>query len=114
MTRRRPPPGPATPPEGETVADDTLDGTALPPDRDLARELEALLGELVENQERRLVALGRRLHPALSRDDLHNFDDVPALAGDPHFVYEDGHYAGLLAAQAAVRALLRRQGSRMA
>ncbi len=90
---------------------DTLDGTALPPDHTFARRIEVLLGELVEHQERRLVALGRRLYPELSRDDLHNFDDVPLLAGDPHFAYEDGHYAGLLAAQMAVRALLRQQGS---
>jgi hypothetical protein len=62
----------------------------------------------VEHQERRLFALGQRLHPGLSRDDLHNFDDVPALSGDPQFVYEDGQYAGLLVAQAALRALLRR------
>ncbi len=79
---------------------------------DLAAALETLVGELVRHQEARLVALGRRLHPALSRDDLHNFDDVPVLAADPQFAYEDGHYAGLLAAQAAVRALLRQWGSR--
>jgi hypothetical protein len=87
---------------------------AQPPDRpsppaeaDLARAVDALLEQLVALQERRLFELGQRLHPGLSRDDLHNFDDVPALAGNPHFAYEDGHYAGLLAAQAALRALLR-------
>ena len=88
------------------MADD-LHAPAPPPDDDLARSVDALLCELVEHQERRLLALGQRLHPGLSRDDMHNFDDVPALAGNPHFAYEDGHYAGLLAAQAALRALLR-------
>lgn len=76
---------------------------------DIAAALEALLDELVRHQEDRLYALGRRLLPALSRDDLHNFDDRPALAADPHFAYEDGQYAGLLAAQAALRALTRRR-----
>ena len=94
--------------EDDAVADD-LDAPAPPPDDDLARSVDALLCELVEHQERRLVALGQRLYPGLSRDDLHNFDDIPALAGDPLFVYEDGHYAGLLAARAALRSLLRRR-----
>jgi hypothetical protein len=100
--------GPPTPPEDDAVAD-PLEGPVPPADHELARAVDALLGELVEHQERRLAALGRRLHPALSRDDLHNFDDVPALARDPQFLYEDGHYAGLLAAQAALRALFRRR-----
>jgi len=90
------------------LADDP-DAPAPPADDDLARSVDALLCELVEHQERRLVALGQRLYPGLSRDDLHNFDDIPALAGDPLFVYEDGHYAGLLAARAALRSLLRRR-----
>lgn len=108
MTRRTRLPGPATPPEDEAVAE-PQDELSIPPDRDLARALEALLDELVEHQERRLFALGRRLYPVLSRDDLHNFDDVPALARDPQFIYEDGHYAGLLAARSATRALVRRR-----
>ena len=101
-------PGAVSPPEDDAVADD-VNGPTPPPEDDLARSVEALLSELVEHQEKRLVALGQRLHPALSRDDMHNFDDVPALAGDPLFVYEDGLYAGLLAAQAALRSLLRRR-----
>jgi len=108
MMRRDRPPGAATPPEDDAMADGQ-DGQAPPPDHDLAQAVEALIAELVEHQERRLVALGQRLHPGLSRDDLHGFDDVPALARDPQFVYEDGHYAGLLGAQAALRALLRRR-----
>lgn len=108
MMASRRPPGAVAPPEDFAVADDP-DRSAPPPDDDLARSVDALLSELVELQERRLTALGQRLHPGLSRDDLHNFDDVPALAGDPLFVYEDGHYAGLLAAQAALRSFLRRR-----
>lgn len=80
--------------------------SGLTPD-DSARAALALLDQLAAHQERRLFEMGRPLYAGLSRDDLLAFDDVPALARDLRFVYEAGHYAGLLAARAAFRALLR-------
>ncbi len=78
--------------------------SGLPPDVS-ARAVDALLDQLAAHQERRLFELGRPLYARLSRDDLLAFDDVPVLARDSRFVYEAGHYAGLLAARAAFRAL---------
>ncbi len=74
--------------------------------------LEDLFAGLVRQQEGRLYQAGRRLVPGLCLDDLLSPDDVPALRADPEFLYEDGLLAGLLAAQAAVRAFLadRRRG----
>lgn len=72
----------------------------------LAQGLEQLLAGMIRQQERRLHETGRRLVPGLTLDDLLSPDDVPALRADPEFLYEDGQLAGLLSAQAAVRAFL--------
>lgn len=72
----------------------------------LAAGLEGLFAQLIAQQERRLHETGRRLVPGLCLDDLLSPDDVPALRADPEFLYEDGLLAGLLSAQAAVRAYL--------
>lgn len=68
--------------------------------------LEGLFSQLIAQQERRMHETGRRLVPGLCLDDLLAPDDVPALRADPEFLYEGGLLAGLLAAQAAVRAYL--------
>lgn len=63
-----------------------------------------LLDQMVGGQKARLAALGRRIRPGLAEEDLVSPDDVPQLRDDPHFMYEAGVLAGLLAAQAALRA----------
>lgn len=65
-----------------------------------------VLRELIEQQERKLVATAARIEPRLTADDLLQPHDHPALARDPGFNYEDGLLAGLRSAQAALRATL--------
>ena len=71
---------------------------------DLPAEIDTLLGEMIAQQESRLRRLGRRIVPEVTLDDLLAPDDVPALAADRDFMYEDGVLAGLLAARTAIRA----------
>lgn len=77
-----------------------------------AADIEAVLdGELeriVTHQRARVLSAAQRLNPRLTSDDVLQPDDCPELARDPTWNYEDGVLAGLLAAQIALRAALRR------
>jgi hypothetical protein len=77
---------------------------------ELALELEALFEELVTHQRKRVLARAQRLVPRVTGDDVLSPVDVPELAGDVEWSYEDGVLAGYLAAQMAVRAHLLRRG----
>ncbi|HSE63929.1 MAG TPA: hypothetical protein VLG15_10025 [Thermoanaerobaculia bacterium] len=70
--------------------------------------IEALLEEMIAAQRERVLALGRRLAPELSSDDLLQPHDHPRLAGNPDFNFEDGILVGYLAFRAAFRARRRR------
>jgi hypothetical protein len=73
-------------------------------------ELELLLVSLVEQQEKKVLAFARRLHPGVTQDDVKNPHDFPQLF-DPDFNYEDGTLAGLNVALAALRRLKREHAS---
>ena len=69
--------------------------------------LDRLLLQMIEQQERKLLALARQAVPDLTPEDLRNPQDFPALGRDPEFNYEDGLLAGLRSAHMAIRAELR-------
>lgn len=64
----------------------------------------ALLEGMISQQRTKVEALARRLCPRVTTEDLLNPHDIPELARDMHFNYEDGHLNGLQAALAALRA----------
>ena len=66
--------------------------------------VDDLLQDLIEQQEAKVVALGRTFVPGLTPEDIRNPHDFPALAASSVFNYEDGILAGLRSAWAAVRA----------
>ncbi len=68
--------------------------------------IEGLLQAMIDLQEQKVLALGRRLRPGVTAEDLRNAHDFPELH-DGDFHYEDGTLAGLLAAQSALRARFR-------
>jgi hypothetical protein len=74
----------------------------------LDSELEQLLDEMIVQQRARVLAQARRLNPKLTDDDVQQPHDFPELAASAEWNYEDGILAGYLAAQAAIRAALRR------
>ena len=71
--------------------------------------MEQLLAEMVEQQEAKVLALGRRLAPHLTAEDLLQPHDFAPLHESAEFNYEDGVLAGLKAACAAVRAARRQR-----
>ncbi|MBL8602118.1 MAG: hypothetical protein JNK72_09345 [Myxococcales bacterium] len=73
--------------------------TAHDPYEDIA----ALLEGLVALQEKKVLALARRLKPGLTAEDIRNPHDFTEL-DDRDYHYEDGMLNGLQAAVMALRA----------
>jgi len=68
------------------------------------KAVEMTLEELVSMQKKTLLALGRRIVPALTPEDVLQPNDYPELESHPEFRYEEGILAGLQSAQVALRA----------
>ena len=75
---------------------------------EITAELDKLFEQMIAQQRQRVLAHARRLNPKLTEDDIQQPQDFPELHGAPEWQYEDGVLAGYCAAQAAVRAQLRR------
>ncbi len=75
---------------------------------DVVAEIERVLEELIAHQRRRVLAHARRLNARLTEDDVQQPQDFAELATSPEWNYEDGILAGYQAAQAAIRAQLRK------
>jgi hypothetical protein len=71
---------------------------------ELDAQTEKLWDELIQQQETKLLKLARELRPNVTWDDLLQPQDLPEVAGDPTFNYEDGLLAGIKAARIAFRA----------
>ena len=65
---------------------------------------EKLLEAMIESQQKKLLALARRIVPELTQEDLLQPHNHAGLAAHPDFNFEDGILAGYLAALAALRA----------
>ena len=66
--------------------------------------VEQLLGDMIAQQEGKVLTLARRLVPNATPEDVRNPHDFAALVESADFNYEDGILAGLKAAAVAVRA----------
>ena len=71
--------------------------------------IDALLERMIEQQRAKVLKLAREALPHLSAEDVLNPFDFPELKAHPTFAYEDGLLAGLISAQIALRAELRRR-----
>lgn len=65
--------------------------------------VESMLEEMIALQEKKVLALARRLRPGVTAEDIRNPHDFNEL-DDSDYNYEDGMLNGLQAAQAAIRA----------
>jgi hypothetical protein len=72
--------------------------------------VERVLGEMIVQQETKVLALARRLVPGLTVEDVRNPHDFVPLMESAEFNYEDGILAGLKAAEIALRAARRAPG----
>lgn len=65
--------------------------------------VDKLLGDIEENQARKVIELARRIKPGLTAEDIRNPHDFPEL-NDPDWHYEDGVLTGIQGARVALRA----------
>lgn len=68
-------------------------------------EIEELIIEIADQQQKKLLQCGRRLIPHLTDEDLLQPNDFPELENHPYFRYEEGVLAGIQTIQTALRAL---------
>ena len=71
--------------------------------------IDRLLSEMIGQQRVKVLVVANGLDARLTQDDILSPQDFDVLVADPRFNYEDGLLAGLLSAQIAVRAWLRRR-----
>jgi hypothetical protein len=67
-------------------------------------ECDRLLSGMIDQQRVKVLRRARELMPGCGFEDVMNPDGLEPLRGDALFNYEDGILAGLIAAQAALRA----------
>lgn len=68
-------------------------------------KLKALIKELIEGQESKLMKIGREIIPTLTSEDILQPNDYPELENNPLFRYEEGVLEGLKTTQMALNAL---------
>ena len=64
---------------------------------------EALLQELIEHQQTKVLKVAREIVPDATPEDIRNPQDFPDLVADSLFNYEDGILTGYLTLQTALR-----------
>ena len=87
----------------ETAATIQIMTPAVP---SILRLTHELMLSLVEQQESKVLAMGRRIHPGLTNEDIRNPQDFEDLASNPQWNFEDGILAGIRSAHMALRARL--------
>ena len=68
--------------------------------------IDQLMLQLIDQQERKVLELGQRIHPGLTSEDIRNPQDFPDLLESFQWNFEDGILAGLKSAHMALRAKL--------
>lgn len=69
------------------------------------KQVEQTIQEMVDQQNKRLLAHGRRIVPTLTPEDMLQPNDYAELENHPEFRYEEGILAGMLSLRTALRAL---------
>lgn len=70
----------------------------------MQNEILTLMDEIVLQQEKRLLKLGREIRPNLTSEDVLQPNDYPELENHPEFRYEEGVLEGLKTMQMALTA----------
>lgn len=67
--------------------------------------IELLIDQMINDEQKKLLLLARRIVPTITREDILQPNDFPELENHPHFRYEEGLLAGMQTIQMALRAL---------
>jgi hypothetical protein len=76
------------------------------------RALFILIEEIAECQEKKVLRYAERSFPHLTREDIRQPNDFPALEEDPHFRYEEGVLEGVRTVQTALYTYFKSLGER--
>ncbi len=68
-------------------------------------EIFALMDEIVQGQQKKVLNCAKRIIPHVTEDDLLQPNDFPALENHPYFRYEEGVLAGIFTVQMALQAI---------
>jgi len=68
--------------------------------------VDRLMLEIIAQQESKVLAMARAIHPGLTSEDIRNPHDFPDLMASGQWNFEDGILAGLKSAHMAIRARL--------
>ena len=74
--------------------------------RDTLALIDRLMLEMIEQQEHKVLAMARQIHPGLTTEDIRNPHDFPDLIQNGIWNFEDGILSGLKSAHMALRATL--------
>jgi hypothetical protein len=66
--------------------------------------VDRLMLEMIAQQEAKVLAMARQIHPGVTPEDIRNPQDFPDLVGNAVWNFEDGILAGLKSAHVALRA----------
>ncbi len=58
-------------------------------------ETKSLIEEILQQQEKKVLACGKRIVPQITADDLLQPNDFLELENHPHFRYEEGVVEGI-------------------
>lgn len=70
--------------------------------RQMLETIERLCDEMIEQQQRKVLKLGRELRPNVTGDDILDPTSIPELVSNPRWTYEEGLMHGLVQAKVAL------------
>jgi hypothetical protein len=70
----------------------------------MQKDQELLFRDMLEGQQKKMLATGQRIVPSVTPDDLLQPNDFPDLENHPHFRYEEGVLEGIRTAYTALLA----------
>jgi hypothetical protein len=68
--------------------------------------IDRLMLEMIAQQESKVLAMARAIHPGLTAEDIRNPNDFADLMASGQWNFEDGILSGLKSAHMAIRARL--------
>ncbi|HVN63206.1 MAG TPA: hypothetical protein VMT58_01110 [Candidatus Binataceae bacterium] len=74
--------------------------------RETLQLIDGLMLEMIAQQEVKVLAMARRIHPRVTAEDIRNPNDFPDLMASGEWNFEDGILSGLKSAHMALRAKL--------
>jgi hypothetical protein len=74
--------------------------------RETLAVIDRLMLEMIAQQESKVLAMARAIHPGLTPEDIRNPNDFADLMASGEWNFEDGILSGLKSAHMALRAKL--------